>query len=525
MQYCGRIKSYNPKQGYGFLDCIEAHGAFGRDVFIHKAQMGELLGRFVGPGTKLDPKTLKMTVRFSVEINKSGMPQARDVSRLENLPGQSLEAVTNVEPEPVEAEQIPVVMNVVEAQPGEAWGDEEIARRGYQGRGGTIRIPSSAEGGEEAVPEMAAPQQPLARAAGGVSGARKAGRSGGTNRRQAGASGNAHMEGMAEGEAFPVGFQNENYEIFEDDQAQKSGKRGSPKNSNVAREPAAVSSPVESKRRGYKDPYFRQQQLPPQPQPQAQYQYDPASGAQFYQATGPTLQYGQVHTNQQHSPPCSPMGSPQFTATAVQAGFVVQDPQSPSGVSYATSFHMPAAVVPFPYQMPHATYGDHSQVMQQFVQFSQQQVYGQQIQQVQQLQAVPGSLSPQSTSQYAASSSSPPLTPLHIAGNVSSGSSPMPGMLLPVGSVTSDMAVVLALAGGVDPSTGVPMCHNGPPGSPIVHASSFHANRLDDSDSDAGFGPPAPLTEALPIGMCSGSSCQLPGVAMPPWAIELGTTN
>merc|ERR1719324_690838 len=89
MQYSGRIKSYNPKQGYGFLDCPEAHQAFGRDVFIHKAQMGELLGRFVGPGTKLDPKTLKMNVQFSVEINKSGMPQARDVGRLENCCGQN----------------------------------------------------------------------------------------------------------------------------------------------------------------------------------------------------------------------------------------------------------------------------------------------------------------------------------------------------------------------------------------------------------------------------------------------------
>merc|ERR1719262_799372 len=100
MVFNGRIKSYNPKQGYGFLDCPDAHMAFGRDVFIHKAQMGELLGRFVGPGTKLDPKTLKMNVGFSVEINKSGMPQARDVTRLDNVAGPCLvEANVFVEPE------------------------------------------------------------------------------------------------------------------------------------------------------------------------------------------------------------------------------------------------------------------------------------------------------------------------------------------------------------------------------------------------------------------------------------------
>lgn len=83
--YNGRVKSYNPKQGYGFLECSEAKAHYGRDVFIHKAQMGELLGRFVGPGTRLDPAALKMYVRFSVEVNRSGMPQARDVARVDEL--------------------------------------------------------------------------------------------------------------------------------------------------------------------------------------------------------------------------------------------------------------------------------------------------------------------------------------------------------------------------------------------------------------------------------------------------------
>merc|ERR1719217_600685 len=82
-EFYGRVKSYNPKQGYGFLECPDARARFGRDVFLHKAQMGELLGRFVGPGTRLEPKWLTMQVRFSVEINKQGMPQARDVARID----------------------------------------------------------------------------------------------------------------------------------------------------------------------------------------------------------------------------------------------------------------------------------------------------------------------------------------------------------------------------------------------------------------------------------------------------------
>merc|ERR1719502_609699 len=71
-------------------------------------------------------------------------------------------------------------------------------------------------------------------------------------------------------------------------------------------------------------------------------------------------------------------------------------------------------------------YGDPSQQVSQFVpyQAQQPQMYGQQQCQMRPMQQVP--LSPQTSSQYAPSSSSPPLTPLHLAGVSDGSGSPVP---------------------------------------------------------------------------------------------------
>lgn len=514
MQYCGRIKSYNPKQGYGFLDCQQAHDAFGRDVFIHKAQMGELLGRFVGPGTKLDPKTLKMSVRFSVEINKSGMPQARDVGRLENMP---VEGNVHIEQEQEEAEPNAVLPNFLDIQSNERWDeDEEAARGGYQGRGGTIRIPSTVEGTEDASlsPTSNSPLQltPVHRGSGSGSsggGTRKSGRCSGAGK-WPGSSGNAYNEGMIAGECFSAEPQSqEGWDYIVKDDQRKSSKQGSPKKSGST---GAVSSPMGSQKGAYKDPFF--QQLP-----QNLYGLEPCSAGTFFQANGQALQYAQVHATQPQSLPVTSMGAPAFTASTVSAVYGVPDPQSPSGVSFA-SFQMPAsAFMPQLCGSAVASYGDLSN-LPQFLPFQQQgqQMYGH----MQPLpQAVP--MSPQSASQYAPSSSSPPLTPLHLGsvtavsdGTASSPMSmhagpPLPGMLLPMNAgQPHDMAMLIPIS-GVDPS-----------GSPVVsHPNSFQASRLDDSDSDTGYsGCRMPmLPEALPPGMCS------TGVIMTPYPIELGTTN
>merc|ERR1719223_909750 len=65
----GRVKSFNAKQGFGFIECPQIHAMYGRDVFLHKAQIGDLK-----VGTELT---------FGVEPNKQGMPQARDILTLD----------------------------------------------------------------------------------------------------------------------------------------------------------------------------------------------------------------------------------------------------------------------------------------------------------------------------------------------------------------------------------------------------------------------------------------------------------
>merc|ERR1719215_1068723 len=66
-RHVGRIKSFDPEKGYGFIDCPESYGRFGRDVFIHKNQMGDL-----GVG---------MEVSFFIDTNKEGHPQARNIAK------------------------------------------------------------------------------------------------------------------------------------------------------------------------------------------------------------------------------------------------------------------------------------------------------------------------------------------------------------------------------------------------------------------------------------------------------------
>mmetsp|Transcript_48294 Transcript_48294/g.137938 ORF Transcript_48294/g.137938 Transcript_48294/m.137938 type:complete len:324 (-) Transcript_48294:199-1170(-) len=71
-RFQGRIKSFNAKQGFGFIESPEAHALFGRDVFLHKAQIGDLK-----VGTE---------VTYCVEMNKQGMPQARELATLDGQP-------------------------------------------------------------------------------------------------------------------------------------------------------------------------------------------------------------------------------------------------------------------------------------------------------------------------------------------------------------------------------------------------------------------------------------------------------
>ncbi|CAE7427209.1 unnamed protein product [Symbiodinium sp. CCMP2456] len=90
-RFRGRIKSFNAKQGFGFIENSEAFAIFGRDVFLHKAQIGNLkVGTEADPDPDangsdlLDPSLVQVT--YTVEMNKFGMPQARDLATLDGKP-------------------------------------------------------------------------------------------------------------------------------------------------------------------------------------------------------------------------------------------------------------------------------------------------------------------------------------------------------------------------------------------------------------------------------------------------------
>lgn len=64
-RYQGRIKSFNADKGFGFIACDETYAVFNRDVFLHKAHIGDM--------------TVGTEVRFTVATNKQGMPQAKEL--------------------------------------------------------------------------------------------------------------------------------------------------------------------------------------------------------------------------------------------------------------------------------------------------------------------------------------------------------------------------------------------------------------------------------------------------------------
>mmetsp|Transcript_46447 Transcript_46447/g.108148 ORF Transcript_46447/g.108148 Transcript_46447/m.108148 type:complete len:508 (-) Transcript_46447:115-1638(-) len=167
--YFGKVKSYNSKKGYGFIDCPAARAVYGRDVFIHKAQMGELLGRFVGPGTRLDPKCLHMHVRFSVGSNREGMPQARDVIRI-HMPDEAGDMMGLGLPPVMADPEVPLFqpplgnfgglpLGGYVPQTGGASSSREEPRS-YRGRGGTIRLMHGQEAGAQLLDGGCAGQQP-----------------------------------------------------------------------------------------------------------------------------------------------------------------------------------------------------------------------------------------------------------------------------------------------------------------------------------------------------------------------------
>eukprot|EP00931_Biecheleriopsis_adriatica_P095357 TRINITY_DN6896_c0_g1_i3.p1 TRINITY_DN6896_c0_g1~~TRINITY_DN6896_c0_g1_i3.p1 ORF type:complete len:285 (+),score=51.95 TRINITY_DN6896_c0_g1_i3:79-855(+) len=65
-RFFGSIIRFNPKTGWGYIDCPPLKSEYGKDVFLHKQYMDRDFD--VGD-----------TVNFTIELSEEGMPQARDI--------------------------------------------------------------------------------------------------------------------------------------------------------------------------------------------------------------------------------------------------------------------------------------------------------------------------------------------------------------------------------------------------------------------------------------------------------------
>mmetsp|Transcript_21963 Transcript_21963/g.61414 ORF Transcript_21963/g.61414 Transcript_21963/m.61414 type:complete len:392 (+) Transcript_21963:69-1244(+) len=64
--YLGKLKSFNMRTGYGFIECESTEQIYHMDVYIHKSQM-------------MKPWRIGQPVEFAVTQNNRGQPQATDV--------------------------------------------------------------------------------------------------------------------------------------------------------------------------------------------------------------------------------------------------------------------------------------------------------------------------------------------------------------------------------------------------------------------------------------------------------------
>jgi len=70
-KFAGRIKSFNAEKGFGFIECAHTYAQYNRDVFLHKAILAQIGDMPVGA-----------FVTFTCEVNKQGMPQAKEVAQI-----------------------------------------------------------------------------------------------------------------------------------------------------------------------------------------------------------------------------------------------------------------------------------------------------------------------------------------------------------------------------------------------------------------------------------------------------------
>lgn len=79
-RYTGTVFKWDDDAGWGFVSCIEARKVYGKDVFLHKAEIGGISDLYK-QRTKVEVKNGDW-VSFQVEISR-GKPRARDVEKID----------------------------------------------------------------------------------------------------------------------------------------------------------------------------------------------------------------------------------------------------------------------------------------------------------------------------------------------------------------------------------------------------------------------------------------------------------
>mmetsp|Transcript_69807 Transcript_69807/g.134671 ORF Transcript_69807/g.134671 Transcript_69807/m.134671 type:complete len:471 (+) Transcript_69807:79-1491(+) len=75
----GQVKCFYPDKGYGFVTCLQSLKIYGRDVFLHSKQLGDF--------------ATGDWIKFTMDLNARGQPQARGVRRLSCPPSATSVAV------------------------------------------------------------------------------------------------------------------------------------------------------------------------------------------------------------------------------------------------------------------------------------------------------------------------------------------------------------------------------------------------------------------------------------------------
>lgn len=87
-RYCGTIKSFAPDKGFGFIECSELFEVYGRDTWLHHAQLqGFQLGE---------------TVEFTMALNRQGNPQAVELAPPAQMGKKGKGKSTGGKPQPIQ---------------------------------------------------------------------------------------------------------------------------------------------------------------------------------------------------------------------------------------------------------------------------------------------------------------------------------------------------------------------------------------------------------------------------------------